>query len=70
MGRKYFQTELLDLNNKENYRFIVDLLFHCEKPVSPDVEYAYYQEFGHKDKFEEVKKRLNLERKLYPKISF
>ncbi len=64
MGEKFYQTELLDLKKKENYRLIVDLLFHCEKPVSPAVEYAYYEEFGPQEKFEEVKKRLGLEEEL------
>ncbi len=61
----YYQTELLDLNNHDNYRFILDLLFHCQKPApSLAVKYCYYQEFGPKEKFEEVKRALNLERKM------
>lgn len=64
MGNKVYQTELLDLKDKSTYRFIVDLLFHCTKPVPLDIKYAYYQEFGPEEKFEEVKKRLNLERKI------
>jgi len=65
MERKFYQTELLNLNGKKNYRLIIDLLFHCQKPhPSLKIEYAYYQEFGPKEKFKEMKKELNLERKI------
>lgn len=64
MAEKYYQTELLDLSRKEDYRLIVDLLFHCQNPASIGLKYCFYEEFGPKEKFEEVKRAINLEKKL------
>ena len=61
----YYQTELLDLKEKDNYKFILNLLFNCQKPApSLAIKYCYYQEFGPEEKFEEMKKALNLEGKI------
>lgn len=50
--------ELADLNDSKEYRIILKFLFGCEKPLSLITEYAYYKEFGPKEKFKEIKKRL------------
>ncbi|NIP40588.1 MAG: hypothetical protein GTN39_03640 [Candidatus Aenigmarchaeota archaeon] len=55
-----YTQELLNLDNPEEYRLALEIEFHSANPPTPDIEWAYYKEFGPREKFEEADSKLRI----------
>jgi len=61
MTTQLYRQELFDVKgNREDYRDALEIEFHSANPLTPDIEWAYYKEFGPKEKFEEADRKLKI----------
>lgn len=42
----YYSQELLNMNNPEEYKFALEMLYICSKPKDPQIVMLYNKEFG------------------------
>lgn len=61
----------MNLENKEDYRLMIEIIFYSQKPLHPIINYLYYEEFGPEEKFKEAKSMLDsLVEKMKPEENF